>query len=586
MSIDYSNAKTSFHVEEQLPSFVRNNGQNFINFLKAYYEWLEKRFIICYLKSEKDFNKSEIIGQTLTLSADHFLLTSEDDLFVLTPESHNLLYEVQDLYSILFNGTTNYGDVNHQLIDLTTDWTISLWLKPTATPSYVLSDFDVVTLSNSSYISALKIRKLDDNFGFNFLGQEINTKISARIEQWQYVTITYNSSTYTITFNVFNDLGLYTFSHSIDLSTCISNRLVIGCDLYNSRNFYTGFVDEIASWNIVLTDDELVDTYNSGNPINLAARYAPAAFDSQAYMFDDLLGSFDETGLTNTTITNYFRFEDSNTYNVLNEVAVFDYNAGLLRQPSRFDSSNTSFDSATISFDFVDSGGDYILDANNNLQLYHTPTYSIDVPQNVIAIISENEIAKSLALKVVSGIKFNNVPDGLIANRMLAFCEHQKGMIETDQIVFTTNEFVDIFIDSYQDAKNPLSIINNLENYQEIDYSLDFNNFVYDAFYRNLWTEIMNGFPQYLDITFDQSIKNIIAKNIKDFYKTKGTFESFKYLFKILYNEDIEIGTDIYSDSTFSYVLNTRNANTAHVLDYVKKIIHPVGYNIELNLKV
>ena len=92
-------------------------------------------------------------------------------------------------------------------------------------------------------------------------------------------------------------------------------------------------------------------------------------------------------------------------------------------------------------------------------------------------------------------------------------------------------------------------------------------------------------FPLYLYVDFDRSIKHIIAKNIKDFYSTKGTFESFKYMFKILYGEDIEIGTDIYSDDTFSYVLNAHNAITPHVMDYIKAIVHPVGFNITLNVK-
>ena len=37
------------------------------------------------------------------------------------------------------------------------------------------------------------------------------------------------------------------------------------------------------------------------------------------------------------------------------------------------------------------------------------------------------------------------------------------------------------------------------------------------------------------------SDKRLLAKTIKDFYQSKGTFESYKLLFRILYNEDVEV---------------------------------------------
>ena len=35
--------------------------------------------------------------------------------------------------------------------------------------------------------------------------------------------------------------------------------------------------------------------------------------------------------------------------------------------------------------------------------------------------------------------------------------------------------------------------------------------------------------------------KRLLAKRIKDLYTTKGTIDSYKLLFKILYDEDVEI---------------------------------------------
>jgi|TARA_B100001094_G_scaffold316085_1_gene356872 hypothetical protein len=69
----------------------------------------------------------------------------------------------------------------------------------------------------------------------------------------------------------------------------------------------------------------------------------------------------------------------------------------------------------------------------------------------------------------------------------------------------------------------------NLKNYKDIDDTLD-------EFIKYFRSELMPEIPN--DALAD---KRLLAKRIKDLYTTKGTIDSYKLLFRILYNEDVEV---------------------------------------------
>ena len=79
-----------------------------------------------------------------------------------------------------------------------------------------------------------------------------------------------------------------------------------------------------------------------------------------------------------------------------------------------------------------------------------------------------------------------------------------------------------------QDGKQQ-EVQRNLKNYKDIDNTLD----KYIEYFR---TELMAEIPA--EALAD---KRLLAKRIKDLYTTKGTIESYKLLFRILYNEEVEI---------------------------------------------
>jgi len=51
-------------IESHFPSFYKEEGPNFIAFVKAYYEWLEKQITICTLDNSTNFNVGDTVTQT------------------------------------------------------------------------------------------------------------------------------------------------------------------------------------------------------------------------------------------------------------------------------------------------------------------------------------------------------------------------------------------------------------------------------------------------------------------------------------------------------------------------------------------
>ena len=71
--------------------------------------------------------------------------------------------------------------------------------------------------------------------------------------------------------------------------------------------------------------------------------------------------------------------------------------------------------------------------------------------------------------------------------------------------------------------------LKKIESYKDIDETV---------------TEYIEYFRRTLMAEIPETIladKRLLAKRIRDLYQTKGTFTSYKLLFRILYNEDVEI---------------------------------------------
>ncbi len=95
------------------------------------------------------------------------------------------------------------------------------------------------------------------------------------------------------------------------------------------------------------------------------------------------------------------------------------------------------------------------------------------------------------------------------------------------------NELYDLFLTAYYEwmekENNPLYMSEHLPEFTDIDKTPDY-------FFNHLKNELLANFPQ--NVIAD---KSLLARFAKDFYERKGTLASYKFLFKALYNEDIEI---------------------------------------------
>lgn len=89
--------------------------------------------------------------------------------------------------------------------------------------------------------------------------------------------------------------------------------------------------------------------------------------------------------------------------------------------------------------------------------------------------------------------------------------------------------FVKAYYQYLETTGKQQDIQRNLQDYKDIDKTLD----EYLQYFRS---ELMPEIPD--DALAD---KRLLAKRIKDLYTSKGTIDSYKLLFKILYDEDVEI---------------------------------------------
>jgi hypothetical protein len=100
--------------------------------------------------------------------------------------------------------------------------------------------------------------------------------------------------------------------------------------------------------------------------------------------------------------------------------------------------------------------------------------------------------------------------------------------IRSDYAKFIT--FLQKYYQFLESNGNALDVIRNLESFNDIDYQDDNN--ILGIFY----TLFLPDFPQVL-----KADKKFILKNIVDLYNSKGSIDSIKAFFRILYGDEVEV---------------------------------------------
>jgi hypothetical protein len=90
-------------------------------------------------------------------------------------------------------------------------------------------------------------------------------------------------------------------------------------------------------------------------------------------------------------------------------------------------------------------------------------------------------------------------------------------------------QFIQAYYEYLELQKSPQDILTNLMAYRDIDRTLD-------EFVKKFESEYISGLPQ--TVVGD---KRRFIKHVNDLYSTKGTEESFKLLFRLLFGEEIEL---------------------------------------------
>lgn len=106
--------------------------------------------------------------------------------------------------------------------------------------------------------------------------------------------------------------------------------------------------------------------------------------------------------------------------------------------------------------------------------------------------------------------------------------------VDTSGANFIT--FVKAYYEWLEQANNAIEVSRNLLNYQDIDNT-------YDRYLEYFHREIMGSIPRKT-----LTDRKLLAKHIKDIYRSRGSEISYRLLFRILYNEEIEFyypGEDI-----------------------------------------
>lgn len=88
--------------------------------------------------------------------------------------------------------------------------------------------------------------------------------------------------------------------------------------------------------------------------------------------------------------------------------------------------------------------------------------------------------------------------------------------------------FLEAYYEYLEQSNNTVNVAKNIRTYRDVDLTED-------QYAQKLYDTFMMYIPK--DVLVD---KNLIIKNIKDFYRAKGTEKATQFLMRILYNEEIE----------------------------------------------
>ncbi|MBR9705262.1 hypothetical protein GOV12_07655 [Candidatus Pacearchaeota archaeon] len=169
--------------------------------------------------------------------------------------------------SLSFDGTNDYVTFpNKPEYDLTSDYSISVWINKEENPNYRTSEF-ILTKSNDTHTDlafrmdssnkyAIGHFKSDSNF------VSLTSNSSNVLNKWEYVSVQKNNGEFKIFIN--GKLDASGISQGTNGDMRVSNRpLYVGKTANTNPNNFAGRIDNLKVWNRALSDDEVMIDYLS-----------------------------------------------------------------------------------------------------------------------------------------------------------------------------------------------------------------------------------------------------------------------------------------------------------------------------------
>ena len=116
--------------------------------------------------------------------------------------------------------------------------------------------------------------------------------------------------------------------------------------------------------------------------------------------------------------------------------------------------------------------------------------------------------------------------------------------VKQDHATFVA--FLEAYYEYLEQIGKPYEIVGNLKNYFNVDKTVD-------DFLQYFKTQFGKDIPE---VVFANANKPSVIKHLRDFYRSKGSEKSFQFLFRLLYQEEIEFyypGTDMLRVSDGRY---------------------------------
>ncbi len=136
-------------------------------------------------------------------------------------------------------------------------------------------------------------------------------------------------------------------------------------------------------------------------------------------------------------------------------------------------------------------------------------------------------------------------------------------------------EFMTAYYAFMNNTNNPDSIIKNILTYNDIDSTID-------SFKDHIFNELLVDIPD--SILAD---RGLLSKHIKELYNKKGTEDSYRLLFRILFNKEIEIsypGDQVLKLSDGKWVQNT--SFVCHVSTTIDEVVvkSAIGHKVVVSI--